>query len=327
MMDEIASFTPVPIRDIWPKEDQDFTPWLAKNIDRLGEALGVEFRGTTVETEVSVGPFKLDVLAEDEEGRRIAIENQFGVTNHSHLGQVLTYAAGIDASVVVWLVEGFQTEHRQALEWLNRHTHEGIEFYAVQLSAVRIESSRPVPVFEVVARPNKPQSNLKQPSEQGDKYLDFWRRVIDELKDKRFTPQNKAPTRNPYIIFWSGRVTGGNGIALGADFTKDGARAHIYLDPFGDRERNHDFFDQLKEEREEEIEQQYENPLRWSKLPNRGCRIWDWRQNASIQDEESSLEETAKWMVGCLTALKDKVIPHVQQAIEVEKQQPETQEV
>ena len=311
-MDEIGSFTPVPIREIWPKEDMNFTPWLAKNISRLGEALSIELR-EPAQTEVSVGPFKLDILAEDEEGRKIAIENQYGVTNHDHLGQSLTYAAGIDASVVVWLVENFRPEHRQVFEWLNRHTHEGIEFYAVQLSAVRIGTSPPVPFFEIVARPNKPSAPT-QSTEVGAIYSKFWQQVIDELIDKQFV-QHKKSSENTYIIFWSGKVTGGNGVALGADFTISGARAHIYLDPFGDRARNHEFFDQL-EENKDDIQQQFgKGTLQWSKLSVKACRIWVSRPNVSIGDPEATSKATAQWMAHSLVALKETVLPEVQNAI------------
>ena len=312
-MIEIGSFTSVPIKNIWPMENKDFTPWLAANISRLGEALSIELR-EPAQTEVAVGPFKLDVLAEDEEGRKIAIENQYGVTNHDHLGQTLTYAAGLDASVVVWLVESFRPEHRQVLEWLNRHTHEGIEFYAVQLSAVRIGSSSPVvPVFEVVARPNK-QPSSKQPTEGGAGNSKFWQQVIDKLIKKQFVQQKKT-SENRYIIFWSSKVTGGNRVALGAEFTGAGARAHIYLDPFQDRTRNFELFDHL-EENKDTIQQQYgKETLHWSKLSVRACRIWTSLPNVSIEDPQVTLNATAQWMADSLIALKENVLPEVQDAI------------
>ena len=316
-MIEIGSFTSVPIRDIWPRENQNFTPWLAANIGRLGDALSIELR-EPAQTEVSVGPFSLDILAEDAEGRKVAIENQYGVTNHDHLGQTLTYAAGLDASVVVWLVESFRPEHRQVLEWLNRHTHEGIEFYAVQLSAVRIGSSSPVvPLFEVVARPNK-QSSSKQPTEDGAKNSKFWQQVIDRLISKKFV-QSKKTSENRYIIFWSSKVTGGNRVALGAEFTSTGARAHIYLDPFQDRARNHQLFDHL-EENKEVIQHQFgKEILRWSKLSVRACRIWTSLSNVSIEDPEATLNATAQWMADSLMALKEIVLPEVQDAISLFK--------
>ena len=312
-MIEIGSFTSVPIRDIWPREDQNFTPWLADNIGRLGDALGIELR-EPAQTEVPVGPFKLDILAEDEDGRKVAIENQYGMTNHDHLGQTLTYAAGRDASVVVWLLENFRPEHRQVLEWLNRHTHEGIEFYAVQLSAVRIGSSSPVvPLFEVVARPNK-QPSSKPPTKDGTRNSEFWQKVIDRLIEKQFV-QSKKTSENRYIIFWSGKVTGGNGVALGADFTSTGARAYIYMDPFRDRDRNHELLDNLEENKDAIQERFGREPLQWSKLKYRNCRIWTSLPNVSISDSEATSNATARWMADSLIGLKENVLPEVQDAI------------
>ena len=311
-MSEIGSFTSVPIKDIWPTEHQAFTPWLAENIDRLGEALDMEFR-EPAETEVSIGPFKLDVLAEDAEGRKVAIENQFGMTNHTHLGQVLTYAAGIDASVVVWLVETFQPEHRQALEWLNRHTHDGIEFYAVQLKAVRIDSSRPAPIFEVVAQPNKSQSGSKPSSDDAERYRVFWQRVIDGLIEKQFVDRKKGAASGS-ITFWSTKTTGGNWVAFMAGLSKQQAWAYIYMDPFKDRELNHAVFDSL-EDNKDDIQEEYGGELKWERLKVRACRISVVRKGASIRDAEPELNATAKWIVDSLVRLKAHVLQPVQTEI------------
>lgn len=313
-MVEISSFTSVPIRDIWSTEPGHFTPWLAENIERLGEALDIEFREAAV-TEVPVGPFRLDVLAHDENGRKIAIENQYGGTDHNHLGQALTYAAGQDAEVVVWLVEEFRPEHRQALEWLNRHMQD-IEFYGVQLRAVKIDDSRPVPIFEVVARPNKPSPDSKSLGGGSEEYLSFWQSVIDKLV-KKDPVWRKKPKHHTYIIYWRKVVTRRPGLALNADFdikSKE-ARAQIYLDPFGDRGRNHTFFDQLQEDRGEEIESQYGASLVWDKLKGKVCLLGSRLPNVSITDSESSLETTAQWMADTLITLREKVVPLVHDAI------------
>jgi hypothetical protein len=148
----VGRLEPVDLRDIWKHEALAFTPWLAQNLDRLSDALGVLL--TLEAVEHSVGPFSLDILATTPDDRKVIIENQLEPSDHGHLGQCLTYAAGVGASVVVWVLPRLHAEHRAALDWLNEHTDEGIQFFGVEVSAVRIGDSLPAPIFAVEARPN-----------------------------------------------------------------------------------------------------------------------------------------------------------------------------
>ena len=141
----------VEVREIWPSEPQDFTPWLAENLDELGAALHLDMQ--LVESEGAVGSFAVDIIAEAGNGL-VVIENQLEQTDHSHLGQLLTYAAGRDARSLIWITPTFRDEHRAALDWLNRWTSEEIEVYGVEDRAVRIGASLPAPLFHPVAFPN-----------------------------------------------------------------------------------------------------------------------------------------------------------------------------
>ena len=150
---ELGRIELVQVRDVWQDEARDFTPWLKDNLRLLGEALGMELDALGRET--PVGDFALDILAQVRgTERKVAIENQLGKTDHSHLGQALTYAAGCDASVVIWVTPDLRPEHREALDWLNRWTPEEIEFYGVEIRAVRIGDSLRAPEFCPVAFPN-----------------------------------------------------------------------------------------------------------------------------------------------------------------------------
>lgn len=151
-MVNLGRLEPVPLRGVWPNEASGFTPWLANNLDTLGQAVGLalEFR----QREHPVGRYALDLLLEDAEGRVVIVENQLEQTDHTHLGQLLTYCAGTKADVVVWISSFITEEHAAALEWLNENTIAGVDFFGIELELLRIGDSLPAPHFKVKVRPN-----------------------------------------------------------------------------------------------------------------------------------------------------------------------------
>ena len=97
-MTKLATIDKVDLREVWPNEAADFTPWLAENIAELGGALGMDLAVQAREAPVGAyGAYQVDLLASDGSGRTVVIENQLGSTDHNHLGQLLTYMAGFDA--------------------------------------------------------------------------------------------------------------------------------------------------------------------------------------------------------------------------------------
>ena len=130
----------VSIQQRWPHEALDFTPWLADNLHLLGKVLDLDLK--LDQTEFQIGSFSLDILAkEGKSGVKVAIENQYDWIDHSHLGQALTYAAGVDARIVIWVVPEFRNEHSKALHWLNNWTKDEIGFYGVEVSLTKTEDS------------------------------------------------------------------------------------------------------------------------------------------------------------------------------------------
>ncbi len=206
-MPEIARLEEANLRDVWENEARDFTPWLAKNLDRLGEVLGMDLE--LVEPEAPIGPFSLDIHAKDA-NRTVIIENQLEPTNHDHLGKVLTYAAGLNADVMVWVVREFRDEHRQALDWLNQRTGEETEFWGVVVKAVRIGDSAPASVFEVASRPNTVVKSRvvsgqgARPSAKGQAYFAFWPKVVDRLRNSHRLTSRRSSTTDNWIDFSSG---------------------------------------------------------------------------------------------------------------------------
>jgi len=150
---EFSRLEDLALRDAWRNEAHDFTPWLAENIDQIAEAIGIELELTS--QEVAVEAFSADILARNPQDNSVVlIENQLEVTDHTHLGQIMTYLAGLAAQTVIWIAPNFRDPHLSAIRWLNENTSEGFSFFAVRLRVVRIGKSPFAPIFEVVEQPN-----------------------------------------------------------------------------------------------------------------------------------------------------------------------------
>jgi hypothetical protein len=140
------------LREAWRHKALDFTPWLAQNIDHLSDAIGIPLELTG--TAVAVESFGADILVRDHDGNVVLIENQLETTDHTHLGQINTYLAGLEAQTVIWIAPQFRAPHLSAIRWLNQHTADGFSFFAVKARVVRIGDSPFAPIFEVVEKPN-----------------------------------------------------------------------------------------------------------------------------------------------------------------------------
>lgn len=302
-MPDLGDLKPVDVRELWPSEARDFTPWLAANIDRLGEALGMDLEVTAREAEI--GDFSLDVLAKDlGTGRHVVIENQFGATNHDHLGKLITYAAGVDAAAVIWLTESVRDEHRQALEWLNRRAGAEIHFFAVVIEVVRIDESRPATIFKPVVSPNEWQTVTRevaerQPSPRGEAYRRYFQVLIDDLREKhRFTGARIGQPQSWYLF-----PSGVQGVNYGTSFARGArVRAEVFIDQ-GESERNKALFDSLLAHRSA-IEREFGEPLEWERLDDRrASRIAVYRAG-SIEQPEEELANIRTWAIDRLLRLK-----------------------
>lgn len=313
-MSNFGELKKVPLRDVWSHEAIDFTPWLATNIEALGDALGLELE--LIEREASFGDFSLDLLAKDlGSSRTVIIENQLTQTDHDHLGKLLTYAAGFNASTVIWVSEIVRDEHRQALEWLNQRTDTETQFFAVVVEVLKIDDSKPAFNFKPVVFPNEWQKSKKQKttantSSKGEKYRAYFQALIDELREvHKFTGARVGQPQN-----WYSFSSGIQGVVYSAVFAQGGkARAEIYIDQ-GDQEKNKLLFDALKDE-EEEITANYGNPLEWERLDEkRASRIAIYR-DGMIESSDSELEEIRKWQIENLLQIKQVFAPEIQKAL------------
>jgi hypothetical protein len=167
---EFGELQDIDLRDAWRREANDFTPWLAENPQRLSQVIGIDLE--LEDTEVPVEGFSADILSRiPTDGSMVVIENQLENANHTHLGQVLTYLAGLEAQTVIWIAREFQGPHLSAIRWLNSHTVDPFAFFAVKVRAVRIgDAPAPVaPLFEVLERPNEWDRRVRVMAETGDK--------------------------------------------------------------------------------------------------------------------------------------------------------------
>ena len=196
---KLGVMTAVDVKNLWKHEQYDFSNWLAKdeNIEYLNEILGLTL--VDVNKEVYVGAYRCDLVAKDETtGIKVIIENQLEASNHDHLGKIITYASGLDAQVIVWIVTRAREEHRSAIEWLNNNTGNDLNFFLIELHAYTIGDSLPAPKFEVVEKPNGFIKNSKvypELSKVESERLAFWEKFNEMVTErgKPFNPRKPAP--------------------------------------------------------------------------------------------------------------------------------------
>lgn len=187
----IGRLKEIDVRNLWQHEQYDFSSWLAKesNIEYLNDILGLTL--SEIDKEVFVGPYRCDIVAKDETtGDVVIIENQLESTNHDHLGKIITYAAGLDAKYVVWIVKEAKEEHRAAIEWLNNNSSKNINFFLIEIHAYQIGDSEPAPKFEVIEKPNDFVKKNKSNSRDGElnksqsERLIFWEQFNQVLTER-----------------------------------------------------------------------------------------------------------------------------------------------
>jgi len=304
MKQKLGTLRRVSPRQVWSSEAQDFTPWLAENLPQLSEVIGMDLE--LLQTEASVGDFSLDILAKDlSTSRTVVIENQFGQTDHDHLGKILTYASGVGAAVLVWIAEEVREEHRQALEWINERTDEETSIFALELQVLQIEDSPPAFNLKPVVAPNKWQKATRTASRgavssRGQAYLEYFDQLLHDLREKhRFTKAKVAFPQN-----WYSFTSGIRGVSYGTSFAQgDRIRAEVYID-CQDRAVNKQVFDTLYSQREE-LERRFGAPLSWERLDERrASRIAVYRPG-SIEADASTLSDIRTWAIGQLIKFRE----------------------
>jgi hypothetical protein len=224
----------VDVRAYWAHEAAEFTPWLAEsdNIALLGETIGLELEVESVEK--SVGPFRADILCRDTAtSHYVLIENQLERTDHNHLGQLMTYAAGLDAATIVWVAPRFADEHRAALDWLNRIRAADFNFFGLEIELWRIGTSPLAPKFNIACQPNDWSKTVKETaaaqagsaSETGALYLEFW----SQFREFMIARGSQVKTRKPSTDYWTDISLGRGGFHISAAVRARAANASVDL--------------------------------------------------------------------------------------------------
>jgi hypothetical protein len=316
----LTRLKPVLVATVWPTEAHHFTPWLLENGDLLSEVLGMDIELDS--REYKVGKFSLDIIGREvATGSPVIIENQYGPTDHSHLGQILTYAGGAKPTTVVWVAEEFREEHRAALEWLNTHTDPTVRFFGVRLAAVTLDgapSGLIAPFLELVVKPNEWEKVAVAATSAGttalqELYREFWSQFEPLAKQRRWTNAS-APAQN-----WWNMPAGLSGATWSVSFAMFGGRSELYFqDP--DPDINLARWSVLNRKKAE-ITKVFAGELIFDNLPNnKGCRI-EARLNGPKIADRTQWPAVINWMIDTQERLRKAVqavggIPTVTAAVE-----------
>ena len=294
---KLGTIKKMDLRDVWSSEASDFTPWLAKdeNIALLGEAIGLELEVESQEK--NVGPFRADILARDlTSNHYVLIENQLEQTNHNHLGQIMTYAAGLDAFSIIWIAKSFTEEHRAALDWLNRITEENINFFGIEIEVIQIGDSLPAPQFKVVAKPNDWSKSVRSSASTGEltdtklKQQQYW------TEFKEYVEKNGSPfkVQKPSPQHWTNIALGRSNFYLSLTVNSQSHIICINLEIGGARAKEH--FDKLRDLYEEDSKEHISADIEWLRLDDRKSCMVKLSKSFNFTDE-SSRDEQYAWFV------------------------------
>ena len=315
-MPTIDTLIPVPVRELWSNEANDFTPWLHDNPEILGALLGTEL--FPEDREVAVGRYSADLLFRDSTDRIVVVENMFGPTDHDHLGKLITYSAGLDAGVAVLIAEEFRDEHRSALDWLNHISQNDFAFFGVIIEAWRIGDSNPAPQLRVDTQPDNwsraVRSTASSDSTIAQLYRRFWGRFLPELHEARQARPKwsrvSTPSKRQWMSFGSARSELLRYNPCFCAVPTRGCRVEAYLD--STRIDPSQVFDWLHVRRNE-IDDAIDQEVDWDRLDGkRACRVSVYFPDEVRVGDEDRLDDLIEWMVPTLCELKNAIDPVIE---------------
>lgn len=272
-----------PIRTVWPHEERDFSRWLSGNLDVLDDVL--DFSLTEATREQAAGDFSVDLVAQDGEGNRVIIENQFGRSDHDHLGKLVTYSSALDAKRAIWIVGEPRPEHIQAVATLNESKARA--FYMVKLEAIKISDSLPAALFTLIVGPSEEGlaiGDIKQANAEVESQRKrFWAALLAEAK--KITPLHS--NISPGVNHWVGSSAGKRGLVYNYLILKHEASVELYIDGGKQSDQENKKIFALLEKNKAAINSEFGGEMIWQLLPEkRACRIKAVACNHGLADQD-----------------------------------------
>jgi hypothetical protein len=300
----IAKLQRVPLRKVW-KTEREFTAWVQDNIDVLNDVLDLQL--ANAEREQSAGAFSVDLVAEDEAGDPVVIENQLEKSDHDHLGKLITYLTAIGARNAIWIVSNPRPEHVSAITWLNESS--SAAFFLVKVEAVQIEKSTSAPLLTLIVGPSDESREVgKKKTELAERHIirkKFWTELLNKAKKKTKLHAGRSPTKESWISAGGGKT----GLSFVYVIKRHEVGVEFYID-LGDSAKNEQFFDGIFIHHKE-VEKSFGGPLMWQRLEGkRACRIKKVINIGGYQDE-TKWPEIQEAMINAMIHLANAVRPQI----------------
>jgi hypothetical protein len=304
----ISRLRRVPLREVWRHEAYDFTTWLERNTDVLGDALGIVI--ANVERERAAGSFSVDLVGEDAAGNAIVIENQLERSDHDHLGKLITYLAAFEANTAIWIVSDPRPEHVGAITWLNESVT--ASFFLVKVEAVRIGDSPAAPLLTLITGPSAETRQVgvqkQERAERHDFRHAFWTALLERARGKPHPHSGVSPGTDT----WLGAGSGRTGVSFQYTIRQHNASVWVIMQsPDGDA--NARIFDALYAQRDQ-IEQDFGGGLNWDRQENRKqCYIGVTLDDGGYRDDDERWGEIQDRMIETMRRLDSAFRRRIQQ--------------
>jgi hypothetical protein len=308
MNSAIGKLERVALREVWKHEAYDFTQWLQQNIDVLNAALGLNL--VNVDREQAAGTFSIDLVAEDEGGGTVIIENQLEKSNHDHLGKLVTYLTAMAAKAAIWIVSDPRPEHVAAIAWLNESGN--ASFYMVKVEAVKIGESPAAPLFTLIVGPSEEAETVGQTKKEIAERFGIRKRWWTQLIERAAKVSKLHTHISPGEYSWLGTSSGIRGLNWNYAVTKDESAAELYIDRGKDSEaENAAIFDQLYANKSA-IEAAFGGPLSWERVTGRrACRIRHTEPTGGYRSSEEDWPRIQDATISAMSRLEKALSPYL----------------